>query len=446
MTKTKVPEISNRRKAIWTFSALIAAIVVIQHVVVAYWSPSWFILDWMKALVVYGVFGLVAFSILISAFANWSIRTRRELRLPLVILSLAGLIALTFLWLCHKRETVPVLFSAYYDGDINGLGIGLRTDGTYKASDASVLGGDDLYGTYELCDDTIYLLTADYRLDDEVWRFSKRMVIGTDGFVHMADPLHPHDSIFNMRVTLDARKNRTPVLLDPPATDPTGDWILVEFHDSIQAHERIGTYRRPPPVWSALLLRVGPDSVDRYGSLRPHARDSRASAGDTLLQLNDYASMTFVHDALNDRILVHWTDAERPERHGTLHYRRLLHSESSLTDHLDQRFGFQKNYHSYLMRTLFAGNYVPLDTGKPFSISDNGAISGHPTWHEFSFHDYFGTLHPYANDMDALHFGTADTSYAFNWQFSGDTLILRPLGNNGDEYWLEPGEVRYLKR
>ena len=231
-----------------------------------------------------------------------------------------------------------------------------------------------------------------------------------------------------------------------PTTVPTGDWILVEFHDSIQAHKRIGAYRMPPPVWSALLMRVGPDPVELYGSLRTHQRATPTNTGDTLLQLNDYSSMTFVHEALNDRILVYWTDDERPERRGTLHYRRLLHSESSLTDRLDDRFGFQMNYHSYLMRTLFAGNYMPVDTGKPFSISNNGMMSGHPTWREFSFHDYFGTLHPYANDMDALHFGTTDTSYAFNWQFSGDTLILRPLGSNGDEYWLEPGEVRYLKR
>lgn len=48
--------------------------------------------------------------------------------------------------------------------------------------------------------------------------------------------------------------------------------------------------------------------------------------------------------------------------------------------------------------------------------------------------------------MDALHFGTADTSYAFNWQFRSDTLILRPLGSDGDRYWLVKGELRYLKR
>jgi len=231
-----------------------------------------------------------------------------------------------------------------------------------------------------------------------------------------------------------------------PAPDPTGDWILVEFHDSIQAHKRIGAYRLPPPVWSALLLRVGPDPVDLYGSLRPHERASRASAGDTLLELNDHATMTFVHDPGSDRILVHWTDDERPERHGTLHYRRLLVNESFLTENLDQRFAFQKNYHGYLLRTLFAGDYVPLGSTKTFSISDSGAISGHPTWREFSFHDYFGTLHPYTNDMDALHFGTLDTSYAFNWRFRSDTLILRPLGSDGDRYWLVKGELRYLKR
>lgn len=84
--------------------------------------------------------------------------------------------------------------------------------------------------------------------------------------------------------------------------------------------------------------------------------------------------------------------------------------------------------------------------GEAFTISESGAISGHTRWQEFSFHDYFGTLHPYANDMDALHYGTADTSYAFNWRFHGDTLKLRPLGSDGDRYWLEQGELRYVKR
>ena len=231
-----------------------------------------------------------------------------------------------------------------------------------------------------------------------------------------------------------------------PAPDPTGDWILVEFHDSIQAHKRIGAYRLPPPVWSALLLRVGPDPVDRYGSLLPHERASRTSAGDALLELNDHATMTFVHDPGSDRILVHWTDDERPERHGTLHYRRLLANESFLTENLDQRLALRKNDHAYLLRTLFAGDYLPVGSAKAFSISDSGVISGHPSWREFSFHDYFGTLHPYTNDMDALHFGTADTSYAFNWRFRSDTLILRPLGSDGDRYWLVKGELRYLKR
>lgn len=164
-----------------------------------------------------------------------------------------------------------------------------------------------------------------------------------------------------------------------PAPDPTGDWILVEFHDSIQAHKRIGAYRLPPPVWSALLLRVGPDPVDLYGSLRPHERASRASAGDALLELNDHATMTFVHDPGSDRILVHWTDDERPERHGTLHYRRLLANESFLTENLDQRLALRKNDHAYLLRTLFAGDYLPVGSAKTFSISDSGVISGHPS-------------------------------------------------------------------
>ncbi len=45
-----------------------------------------------------------------------------------------------------------------------------------------------------------------------------------------------------------------------PNTDPTGYWILTEFHDSIMAHRRIGAFRMLPPLWSHLLLNVDTDS------------------------------------------------------------------------------------------------------------------------------------------------------------------------------------------
>ncbi len=79
----------------------------------------------------------------------------------------------------------------------------LRTDGTYRAVDASVLGGPTCYGTYRLAGDTIELLEAQFRLDDEVWRYGKRMVVDGDSirFLSGLSGWSPE-----MRVTEDRRR------------------------------------------------------------------------------------------------------------------------------------------------------------------------------------------------------------------------------------------------
>lgn len=115
-------------------------------------------------------------------------------------------------------------------------------------------------------------------------------------------------------------------------------------------------------------------------------------------------------------------------------------------------FRFEENYHAYLTELLFTGLFEPLDKGQhAFSIDDRGRISGHPIWNEFWFHDYFGTLHPFAGDMDGLVFTDSTkqwphNTYPFNWRFVGDTFILRSMTTDGDRYYLAKGESRFLKR
>lgn len=118
-------------------------------------------------------------------------------------------------------------------------------------------------------------------------------------------------------------------------------------------------------------------------------------------------------------------------------------------DVLDPQWRFQENYHVYLLRAFFVGHFKALDTGQfSFRIDDHGRMTGHPNWSSFHFHDYFGTLHPYANDVDALWFEDPSLPpqkrrLVFNWRYSGDTLILVPMTGDGDH--LGEGEYRYLR-
>ena len=185
-------------------------------------------------------------------------------------------------------------------------------------------------------------------------------------------------------------------------SDPIGDWILVEFHDSILTTKRIGSYRSSRPVWSALLLRVGQDSVELHGSLLHHRSVARSDQAPLLMETEAYGTLSFIHDADLDQLVVNWHVPSQPELQGTCHYRRLTKAESVLTEGINRRFGFQENYHAFLLRHLFQGVYTPLGKGHSFEISATGELSGHPEWRTFSFHDYFGTLHPYEQDMDAL--------------------------------------------
>lgn len=236
--------------------------------------------------------------------------------------------------------------------------------------------------------------------------------------------------------------------------DPIGTWVLTEFHDSIAVHRRIGRYRRPVPVWTALLLRVDSTVVTCNGILLPRTERYIRWGSDTLLLLDTYGRQTFVYDAIKDRLWVFFRD-DPNFKERSMEYRRLRPDEHHLltgidSQHRDSTFVFEENYRKHLVGRLFAGRFEPLDRGQhAFSIDSRGRITGHPMWNQFWFHDYFGTLHPFSGDMDGLVFTDTTqqwprSTFPFNWRFAGDTLILRPL--KGDEYYhLSEGEFRFIK-
>jgi hypothetical protein len=188
---------------LWAWSSGITTLLLIWFVVRQYFTPEFFVLDGYAQVLVLGLFALVHLAIVMSAFIKQGRRTGRGLMLPGLFFS----VGLATLWsigrLEHKRETVPTVLSAYYDGDINGVGLDLRTDGTYRAVDASVFGGPTFYGTYRLAGDTIEFMEAQFRLDDEVWRYGKHMVVDGDSIRFLSGPSGWSPV---MRVTEDRRR------------------------------------------------------------------------------------------------------------------------------------------------------------------------------------------------------------------------------------------------
>lgn len=243
---------------------------------------------------------------------------------------------------------------------------------------------------------------------------------------------------------------------DAVTRDPSGAWILSEFHDSIVHHKAIGRFRLPIPVWTALLLRVDSSAIKCNGTLLPQTKEYSRSGQDTLLVLDGYGIQTFVYRPSVDRIMVMFMN-EGDVQQRTMWYRRLRPDELHLitdidSQHRDSMFRFEESYHTHLTGLLFAGRFEPLDKGRHgFSIDVRGQITGHPIWNEFWFHDYFGTLHPFEGDVDGLVFSDTtkqwpDSMHPFNWKFIGDTLVLRSMTTDGDRYYLSKGELRFLRR
>jgi|JI10StandDraft_1071094.scaffolds.fasta_scaffold08383_3 hypothetical protein len=194
----------KQRRAAWTFSALSVSLLLVLYVVRVHYTPGWNVLNW-GAFFIYGLCGFALLSILFSAILNWSTGTLRDLFFPFTLFIAAFSCALYFHHLSERRRTVPVIFEAYYDGDYNGTGIRLRTDGSYELSDGGGLGGDLFYGTYRLAGDTIHLETEDFRFGEATWGFSKRLVVGSEGVLYMNGPVPSDARSFAMRIIQDDR-------------------------------------------------------------------------------------------------------------------------------------------------------------------------------------------------------------------------------------------------
>lgn len=124
---------------------------------------------------------------------------------PLAFLVVTTAVAVLYGYLDERRSTVPVILSAYYDGDYNGTGINLRVDGSYEAIDGVTFGGDILYGDYRLSGDTIVLGKEHFRFGDTHWRFGRYLLLTDTGVVCFSGSMEESPHSFVMRVTQDDR-------------------------------------------------------------------------------------------------------------------------------------------------------------------------------------------------------------------------------------------------
>lgn len=113
------------RFKLWAWSSGITTLLLIWFVVRQYFTPEFFVLDGYAQVLVLGLFALVHLAIVLSAFIKQGRRTGRGLMLPGLFLALGLATVWSIGRLEHKRDSVPMLLSAYYDGDINGVGLKL---------------------------------------------------------------------------------------------------------------------------------------------------------------------------------------------------------------------------------------------------------------------------------------------------------------------------------
>lgn len=196
---------TDRRRAVWAWATGIACLLLAQYAVRKYYRPEFFVFDPLSIFLFIGLWGVVYAGVLITAIRTWGPGTRRALWWPVVFLVATIGILLFFSSRWQERSSAPVLFDAYYDGDINGVGLRLRSDGTYEAVDGATIGGDILYGDYRLMGDTIMLGREHFRLGDAHWRFGNILLI-TDTGVVQAPAYRGQDRYpFVMRITQDDR-------------------------------------------------------------------------------------------------------------------------------------------------------------------------------------------------------------------------------------------------
>lgn len=139
-----------------TALSVVSAFVVLRHEILSLNKTEWFIFDAFETLFWLGLGILIAIPTTINAVKSYKRSSSKSYFIPIIILGSATFLSLG-LQFVHTENNSPVILSAHYDGDTNGISLKLREDRTYRLENYSILGGEFIEGNYKLENDTIYM-------------------------------------------------------------------------------------------------------------------------------------------------------------------------------------------------------------------------------------------------------------------------------------------------
>lgn len=145
------------RKIILTTLSVLATFVILRHEISNLNKTEWAVFDGFVTILWYGIGLLIAIPTMVVSVKMARKTKSRTYYIPVVILGLATILNLGLLIFGQTENDSPIILSANYDGDTNGLTLKLREDGTYKIESYSILGGDFKEGTCHIQNDTVFL-------------------------------------------------------------------------------------------------------------------------------------------------------------------------------------------------------------------------------------------------------------------------------------------------
>ena len=195
------------KKYIPTILALIAVTIVIRLEIINATSNKWFVLDFIDTFISYGLGLLIAIPTLYYSIKQLEKGKSKIHFLPLAILGIGTLTIIGLLTFGHIKNKSPIVFTAIYDGDTNGININLRQDKTYVIENYSVLGGEFFEGNYTIIEDTIILDNLKPLGNDNNF-ITNKLIIKEDKVLFSCDKKGKYDTdYFTMKIKENRLKN-----------------------------------------------------------------------------------------------------------------------------------------------------------------------------------------------------------------------------------------------
>lgn len=201
--------------------------------------------------------------------------------------------------------------------------------------------------------------------------------------------------------------------------DLKGTWGLTNYFDTIVANKEIAKYRLQTPTWFAILIEIGTDSLENWGSIE-QAKYPLKRSSDTLTVLSSYVTGYDWYLVKNGFELQLIPVPNKENTDSTIYIFRKRDDLNYFT----KEGVFEENVTHYFNDQLFKGKYLNIDTKQEVVFADNGKFIGMKGFNSYEVRNYFGTLHMYHN-LDVIYFSNGNGEFKqYNWVFSGKELLL----------------------